>query len=791
MDKIKVYLYFIVVLSFLGGVPRIVLAQHVNALPIEDVLRRRSFANLSSIEVSPDGRWLAYVVEGREIPKPNKQGEAPLSEDSGYVSSKDVWLLNVDTGEIKNVSNGGGKSSSPKWSPDGQLLAFVSDRNGGGQARLWIWDAMKGDLKKVSDIDVSTRVPSVEWTPDSRSVFIAATLEDVTSRVSEERNQFDTNNQKIVGEKARGPAVHVYESSADRVGDNESLRSDPWNLDIWLRDLVKVDVVTGHAKVIVHQQRITTYRLAPDGSRIVYSIANRFKKPGQTILYDLATVTIATNQERMIASGVRIDNWGTAFSWSPDSTLISYYASDLEDKGTTHDCYIVSAAGGPPRNLTKFPPFQHESQLPAYSSVPLWDRSGNFIYFVDDGALWRASISQDSASQIARIPNHRIKALLISQLGDLLWTLDGGRSTVVVAHDDVGFDDGFYRINLTNGESVKLLEDGQCYSCVNSYQQVVPTHGGQQLAYFAEDAQRPSDLWLSDVAFKSPRRLTHLNPQLDMYKLGAARLIDWLSDDGERLHGALLLPSDYCEGKRYPLVVEVYGGGVLSNAFDHFGLNYSTALEPQLLATRGYAVLLPDSPSHEGTPMADLAKTVLPGVNKVIEMGIGDPERLGVAGQSNGGYSTLALIVQTRRFKAAIDVDGMADLTGMYGEMREDGTAFATVALERHYDVMGGTPWQFRERYIENSPFFYLDRVETPLLIVHVAGDPVVASFLGDQVFVALRRLGKEVEYAKYDGEGHGPEGFANEMDHRSRMITWLDKYLKAAPSKAVSEASP
>ena len=96
---------------------------------------------------------------------------------------------------------------------------------------------------------------------------------------------------------------------------------------------------------------------------------------------------------------------------------------------------------------------------------------------------------------------------------------------------------------------------------------------------------------------------------------------------------------------------------------------------------------------------------------------------------------------------------------------------------------MGGTPWQFRNRYIENSPIFYLDRVETPLMIVHGSEDKTVAPFLGDEVFVGLRRLGKEIQYARYEGEEHGPDNwsYANQIDLCNRMIAWFDQYLKGA----------
>lgn len=122
----------------------------------------------------------------------------------------------------------------------------------------------------------------------------------------------------------------------------------------------------------------------------------------------------------------------------------------------------------------------------------------------------------------------------------------------------------------------------------------------------------------------------------------------------------------------------------------------------------------------------------------------------------------------------------MASLVGLYGEMDKTGAAFGT-SLEHGFDAMGGTPWEFRERYIGNSPLFYFDRIVTPLLIIHGGEDNAVAPYLGDQVFVGLRRLGKQVEYAKYEGEGHSQLfwSHANQLDCWNRIIGWFDKYLK------------
>jgi dipeptidyl aminopeptidase/acylaminoacyl peptidase len=206
----------------------------------------------------------------------------------------------------------------------------------------------------------------------------------------------------------------------------------------------------------------------------------------------------------------------------------------------------------------------------------------------------------------------------------------------------------------------------------------------------------------------------------------------------------------------------------------------------QLLATRGYAVLFPDAPQSLGTPMLDLAKTVLPGINEIVNLGIADPDRVGVMGQSYGGYSTLSMITQSKRFSAAIAIAGMGDLIASYGEMDAAGSAFGTSVAEHGQDLMEGSPWQFRDRYIENSPLFFLDRVSTPLLIVHGDADRFVQPFLADEVFVGLRRLGREVTYAKYHGEGHDPMfwSYANQVDFCHRVIDWFELHLKSGAGK-------
>jgi dipeptidyl aminopeptidase/acylaminoacyl peptidase len=160
-----------------------------------------------------------------------------------------------------------------------------------------------------------------------------------------------------------------------------------------------------------------------------------------------------------------------------------------------------------------------------------------------------------------------------------------------------------------------------------------------------------------------------------------------------------------------------------------------------------------------------------------------DRERIGVTGHSHGGYSALALIAQSPRFKAAVMRAGMGDLIGGYGQLAPDGTNYGLSWAESGQGRMGGSPWEFRERYLENSPIFYLDRVKTPLLIIHGDQDDAVPVFLADEVFTGLRRLGKAVTYARYPGEGHweGSWSVADQVDALNRQIEWFDRYLKGS----------
>jgi dipeptidyl aminopeptidase/acylaminoacyl peptidase len=751
-------------------------AQRPEPLAIEDALQMRTFEWAPRAAFSGDGHRVAFVSLVSDRPKLESQdtyartGVPPRSEG-------DIWIANVETQDTRNLTGGVGANFKPSWSPNGRYLAFLSDRDGSGQAKLWLWDSNTNELKKACELPVRAAFGTeIEWLPDSSSVLITTIPDGLSFRDYLDRTL--ANPPWTIPPRTQptsGATVTLYEGGPVAQGVNV-LGTPNFNLDeVYLHDLALVNVINGEARFVIRGQRIERYRLSPDGSRIGFVVPKRFYKPGSYRRYcDLLVLTLRTMKVETLASDIVLN---TIFSWSPDSESLAYAAYGPDDR--SYELYVTPATAGPARRVAVL---AHETSDGLWLS-PVWDKNGQGVYVILDGVLIRAPTAGNGIQEF-RIKGRNIKYVL-SQIEGELWADKETNSAVVVTYDDERKQDGFYGLDIQTGTSRLLREQGQCYSCswrVPGSALTIVSPDGQRIAYVAEAAQLAPDLWISDVGFRNVRQLTRLNSQLEGYKLGTARVIEWLDEDGARLQGALLLPSDYHEGKRYPLIVWVYPGAHESNDLPWFSVGtYPGPLNMQLFATRGYAVLFPDEHDLVGRRLEALAKSVLPGVNRVIDMGIADPQRV----------AALGLIVETNRFKAALAADGWAESSAFYSVLNPDGSSFQNGQAERQ---LGGPPWEYPLTYIENSPLYFLNRLETPLLLVHGSKDDALPSSLSDGVFVGLSRLGRHVEYARYEGESHAPSdwSFENQLDLARRALAWFDLYLKGnGGSVQNSQAGP
>lgn len=285
------------------------------------------------------------------------------------------------------------------------------------------------------------------------------------------------------------------------------------------------------------------------------------------------------------------------------------------------------------------------------------------------------------------------------------------------------------------------------------------------------------DLW-TGTSLENLTKITNANPQQSEYLWPTVDLIDWISGDGVKLQGMLYKPENFDPSKQWPMVVYFYE--TLSDGLHNYhaptGRN---VINPSVYTSLGYVVFFPDIVYENGWPGPSSMKAIVPGVQSILARGYVNPKAVGIAGQSWGGYQSAYLITQTNMFAAAVPNAPVANMTSAYGGIRWESGMARAFQYEKTQSRIGGSLWEAPVRYIENSPLFHLDRVTTPVLFMHNDGDGAVPWYQGIELFVGLRRLGKEAYMVNYNGDAHNPRKRANQMDIDRRMQQFFANKLK------------
>jgi dipeptidyl aminopeptidase/acylaminoacyl peptidase len=290
------------------------------------------------------------------------------------------------------------------------------------------------------------------------------------------------------------------------------------------------------------------------------------------------------------------------------------------------------------------------------------------------------------------------------------------------------------------------------------------------------------DLWLSDLDFSNPQKITDLGKQMEPFIWGKAELRDFLSADGKPLKGILIKPDNFDPSKKYPLMVYIYE--TLHDGLHRYrNPSPSTSVNPAYYVSNGYVMWMPDIEYDTGYPGKDALKCVLPGIQMLIREGYIDPERIGIQGHSWGGYQIAYMVTQTNIFAAAEAGAPVSNMVSAYGGIRWGSGMVRQFQYERTQSRLGASLWEVPMRYLENSPIFWADKVQTPLLMIHNDEDGAVPWYQGIEYMMALRRLGKEAYMFNYNGEEHGLRKRVNQEDWTVRMQEFFDHFLKGAPA--------
>jgi dipeptidyl aminopeptidase/acylaminoacyl peptidase len=791
---------------------------------------------------APDGNALAFVrVRAQKYTK-------DFSMDYMWGAERsDVWIQKSPQSAPEKLTNGiedGTGWWAPRWSPDGKYLAMLSTR--GGNVTLWVEDFGKKQLRQLTkrgaELSDIRHAPYV-WL-DSRHILIGVLPEGEQP----ESMKVDTETPDIAtaGWRKQRAGKEVTASVLDS-GVAIDLSGRPHG------QLVRIDVTNGAATVAA-DENTGALRPSPDGKLVAYARQVSIYTPkGDEPLpfgsdvdkkFSIVIKTVAGDE---VANGDRYtrDILTASLRWSPDSKQLAFFGysdtrahaprlfkldvasrevkeQDLGDLDPTpiirlapqvewtndgqiillaakriggkspgvedrRDWWLI-ASDGSQRNL---------SEKAAKVPPELWPVTGRGSFVgIADGKLWSVKPSGGDVANVNETFTTKITSIVWplaeDQMGDSQSFIPGSEFGELIFATGTGNEVSLHLLDLKSG-AIQPLTKPSAAASLNAFD---PALGS---AIFSAADHTGMFVWRASVraGAATPVEIVKANTFLTDIVGGQQKLIEYTSLDGEKLKAWVLLPYNYQDGHRYPTMTWVYAGSVAKEKASVLDdITFASPLNLQILAANGYAVLSPSMPLRpEGEvddPMLRLMNGVIPAVDKGIDLGIIDADRVFVMGQSFGGFSTYGLVTETNRFKAAVALAGLSDLVSLYGQFdarerygahpQED--LFMDALTEGGQVLMGGPPWKDFGRYTRNSPIFYVDRVQTPILIIQ--GDlDYVAMQQGEEFFKALYRQGKRARFIRYWGEDHVFTSPANIHDMWKQIFAWFDEF--GGPAKGAA----
>ena len=791
---------------------------------------------------SPDGRSLAVTRKRAKKTLKNHKWEYLWGNAAG-----DVWLQGAPGEKPVNLTNGvedGSGWFSPQWSPDGKFLAMLSTR--GGNVGLWVWTRADGKLRRLTDrgVDlVNVRERPYLWLDARRLVCpvlpegeqpLGMKVELQTPQIAtREWAKTPLGNEPTASVLESGVAADLSKRKQGRLllldaGGGEpkvlaDVNTDAWQLAPDGKTLAYCRQVgvyapradeplrfAGSGTFSVEIRRIDggplatsrplprdvlkdSLRWSPDGREVAFFAfgENRGKPPRLfRVAADTGAVADADLGDLDAEPIIRLL---PQLEWTAGGDLLFLAARREKDArpdvSARRDWWIVDRAGKT-RCLTK-----------GMVSPPpeLWPQDGRTAFVGLAGGpqatygrpprtagqddVWRirpAGGAPENLTAKFEPGVTRIAWPRLTNNGDDEYPVAGRTYSRIALETGAGDARAFWTLDLASGAIQGLPKPSEAAD--------LKVYDPRGAAIFSAAGKQGTFVWRTDAAGRATE-LVSANAFLKDLIEGEARRIEYTSLNGEKLNGWILLPVGYEEGKRYPVLTWVYAG-YMYRAEKPWSVDIAEAhsLSMQIPAAHGFAILMPSMPlKPEGDvedPMLRLTEGVLPAVDKAIAMGIADPDRLFVMGQSFGGFSTYGLVTQTNRFKAAVSLAGLSDFISLYGQFdardrytdHPQENLFMAALMESAQTGMGNPPWKDLGRYLRNSPIFTVDRVQTPVLIVQ--GDlDYVAVQQGEEFFVALYRQGKRARFVRYWGEGHVLESPANIRDLWEQIYAWLDEF--------------
>jgi dipeptidyl aminopeptidase/acylaminoacyl peptidase len=715
----------------------------------------------ASVQALTDDGRLVAITERRTLD--NAETDNYRYGDPTFIAPAAVRFVVIDTETGQRTLPLGDRLVNlrqAEFSRDGKRLAVIV-ASAGTKTTAPVVSVMAGPATgslsavAVKSPNLIAANSSLDWTPDGSRV--------VVSMRTPAREQEAAAKFKALTE---GPIV--VQSSKNPFLDWDALsRENRW------RSVAEIDVTTGAVTERVPERKLSSFQLTRDQTTLVMQ-EDVTEKTDYDVIGGTENQILALTRGDAKPTTIlpAKDAKGLTFRWTDDGRTFAYakqgevFVRSLDvtearnltpkPKPAADATSDASAKADPKPVIT--PDEKKETETAESFSAGAFSRDGSKLIATSSKGWYVVNVADGTRKQILTLDKDEEKNPRASVLD---WAPDGSAIYASWGARDK-WERGIARIDATSGQMTMLVKDARLFSNVRM------SRDGRRFVLSVSDGDRPADLCVTDASFSTIKPITNLNPWLGERAVPKSELVKYRDADGKELYGVLRYPINYTRGQKVPVVFELY-----ETFFDN-GFN----ARAMFLGDRGYAMFMPSVNLVVGRPGESWIKGVTAAANKLIDMGVADPDRLGVEGTSYGGYATVLLLTQTDRFKAAVNISGKVDMVSFYTDSPRLGVR-NTHAPEKSQDRIGGTLWEYPERYLDHSAILQADRIKTPLLCLTGDQDPNVPDSQSREIFYALRRLGRDVEWVHYvNGAHRPPNSVAEAVDFENRILAWFDKYL-------------
>ena len=714
---------------------------------------------------------------------------APSDDEQG--PSDGIYLRRLDQEAFPEealTQQPRGRFAHLTWAKDQSRLAFVEapldDEAEPGDGTLWIWDE-RGARAVASKADalVDWTLPAVQdlaWSRDGQRLFFGFKPVD-----SEEKQEVVEDKDEEVPFDPFDVAAIVEDRGVDVWHWNDPLiipnQKERWDEEED-RSYRAVYHLEGGSIVSLTDLEVRQIE-AVDNPRVALALADvpyLRERTWEGAFVDLYTVSLTTGDRSLAATRVEEDfkpNW----TLSPDGGFVLYYQDS--------NYHLFDVVTGERRNVTAdlgvpFADEDHDypSAPPGYGfSEWLADDSAIFVY--DKYDIWQVPTDGSEPFNLTEGAGRQQEITFrIVDMDPEENVIEPDSDLLVEGYHQKLKHDALFTARPGQRGATHLIGTGR-----HLVGFVAKAENADRVLFTRERYDEFPDLWITDPelaagSFGEPRKLSDANPQIAEFAWGEAELVEWESLDGIPLQGVLIKPGNYDPEKRYPVLVYYYRFfSQRLNEFNEPVINHRPSFP--MYASNGYAVFLPDIRFEVGRPGTSATRCLLPGIEKLVEMGVADPDAIGLHGHSWSGYQTAFVVTETDVFKAAVAGAPVSNMTSAYSGIRWGSGLARQFQYEQSQSRIGASLWEARDLYIENSPVFFADRIETPLLIQFGDQDEAVPWYQGIELYLACRRLDKDCIFLQYRDEPHHLKKYPNKVDYSIKMMQFFDHHLKGEPA--------